>query len=82
MAPGYAGSERYVNELAVRDGDLITASGAGPVEFARELLSYLGVMPEERLAVWYHLFKFGRFPEGVDPAAYFAEEEAAEVAGA
>ena len=35
------GRRRYVDELAVTDGDLITGSGAAPVEFAREVLARL-----------------------------------------
>jgi putative intracellular protease/amidase len=63
MVPAYAGYDRYVDELAVRDRGVITASGVGPTEFAREIFEELQVFSPEDRAVWYHLFKHGRFPE-------------------
>jgi putative intracellular protease/amidase len=72
VAPGYAGSALYRDDLAVRDRGIITASGTGSVEFAREVLAELDVLDEEKRAIWFHLFKTGRFPPGVDPAAFFA----------
>jgi putative intracellular protease/amidase len=39
--PGYAEAMNYVDAPAVRDRGLITASGLGDVEFARELLEEL-----------------------------------------
>jgi putative intracellular protease/amidase len=65
-APEYRGSARYVDELAVRDRGVITASGAAPVDFAREIFEELDIFSEADRAVWYHLFKHGRMPE---PAA-------------
>lgn len=66
MVPSYAGAARYVDTLAVRDGGVITASGVGPTEFAREIFEELDVFSAADRPVWYHLFKHGRFPE---PAA-------------
>jgi putative intracellular protease/amidase len=63
MVPAYAGSNLYVDELAVRDRGVITASGVGPTEFAREIFEELQVFSPEDRPVWYHLFKHGRFPE-------------------
>ena len=63
MVPTYAGSSRYVDELAVRDRGVITASGVGPTEFAREIFEELQVFSPADRPVWYHLFKHGRFPE-------------------
>jgi len=65
-APGYHGDSRYVDTLAVRDRGVITASGLGPVDFAREIFEELGVFSESDRPLWYHLFKHGRMPE---PAA-------------
>jgi putative intracellular protease/amidase len=62
MVPAYAGSNRYVDELAVRDRGLITASGVGPTEFAREIFEELQIFSPADRPVWYHLFKHGRFP--------------------
>jgi putative intracellular protease/amidase len=63
MASEYAGGGQYVDELAVRDRRVITASGLGPTEFAREIFEELGVCTAEERPVWYHLFKHGRFPQ-------------------
>jgi putative intracellular protease/amidase len=62
FAPGYGGEAGYVDALAVRDRGMITASGAAPVEFAREVLAELGVLSESDREVWYQLFKTGRMP--------------------
>lgn len=61
--PSYHGSSRYVEALAVRDRGVITASGLGPIEFAREIFEQLGVFSPEDRRLWYHVFKHGRFPE-------------------
>jgi putative intracellular protease/amidase len=66
LAPGYAGAARYVTELAVRDRGVITASGLGPTEFAREIFEELEVFTAAERPVWYHLFKHGRFPDPRD----------------
>ena len=63
MASEYAGGGRYVDTLAVRDRGVITASGLGPTEFAREIFEELEVFTAEERPVWYHLFKHGRFPQ-------------------
>jgi len=61
--PTYQGSSRYVDALAVHDRGVITASGLGPIEFAREIFEQLGVFSPEDRRLWYHVFKHGRFPE-------------------
>jgi hypothetical protein len=63
MAPEYTGAAQYVDELSVRDRRVITASGLGPTEFAREIFEELEVFTAEERPVWYHLFKHGRFPQ-------------------
>jgi len=63
QVPSYQGSSHYVDALAVRDRGLITASGLGPVEFAREIFEELGVFSPDDRRLWYHVFKHGRFPE-------------------
>ena len=63
LVPEYAGGGQYVDELAVRDRRVITASGLGPTEFAREIFEELDVFTAEERPVWYHLFKHGRFPQ-------------------
>lgn len=61
-AAGYDAGDRYRPELAVRDRGVITASGVGPTEFAREIFAELGVFSEADREVWYRLFKYGEFP--------------------
>jgi len=53
---GYGGAAHYVAEPAVTDGDLITASGVAPVEFARAIFARLDVFSPEVLASWYRLY--------------------------
>jgi putative intracellular protease/amidase len=59
MVPEYSGGGRYVDALAVRDRGLITASGLGAVEFAREIFEELRVFSETDRPVWFQLFKHG-----------------------
>lgn len=67
---GYAGAARYVDEPAVTDGDLITASGVAPVHFAREIFARLDLYEPHVLDAWFTLYGLG------DPAGYFALVEA------
>lgn len=55
-APGYGGAPNYIPEPAVTDGNLITATGLAPVEFAREIFIRLDVMSRETLNTWYNLY--------------------------
>jgi putative intracellular protease/amidase len=64
-ATGYAGADRYVDQPAVTDGDLITASGVAPAHFAREVLARLDLYPEGVLDSWLKLYG------DRDPAGYF-----------
>jgi putative intracellular protease/amidase len=62
LVPEYRGASRYVDALAVRDRGLITASGLGPIEFAREIFEELRILSDSDRPIWFHLFKHGRFP--------------------
>ena len=53
---GYAGTDHYVDELVVTDGDLITANPVAPVEFARAVFARLGLYEPGVLASWYKLY--------------------------
>ena len=64
-ATGYRGGDRYRDEPAVTDGDLVTASGTAPVEFAREVLGRLDLYEPEVLESWYKLFGL-RDPAGFE----------------
>jgi putative intracellular protease/amidase len=56
---GYAGGDRYVDERAVVDGDLITAGPQSPVQFARATLERLGLATERTLEAYEALFHRG-----------------------
>ena len=60
QVPDYTFEGDYVDQLAVRDRGLITASGLGAVEFAREIFAELGVFSEGDLELWYRMFKYGQ----------------------
>jgi putative intracellular protease/amidase len=70
-ATGYAGAERYVDERAVVDGDLITAGPQSPVQFARATLARLGLASDETLEAYEAVFDRG------DPSGYPALMQAA-----
>lgn len=55
VAPGYRGEKLYLEEGAVADGGLVTASGLASLDFARETLRALGVMKNKTLDAWYEL---------------------------
>jgi len=62
---GYAGGDRYVDERAVVDGDLITAGPQSPVQFARATLERLGLASERTLDAYeafFHDGDLGAFP--------------------
>jgi putative intracellular protease/amidase len=56
---GYAGDDRYVNERAVVDAELITAGPQSPVQFARAALGRLGLASERTLDAYERLFHGG-----------------------
>ena len=62
---GYGGAELYRDEPAVTDGNLITATGVAPVEFARAIMAKLEVFEPSVLDSWYKLY--GK----QDPAGFF-----------
>jgi putative intracellular protease/amidase len=60
----------YVDELAVTDQHLITASGLGSLEFAREVLKQLDIYTDGETSEWYEMFK-----HGVIPARYHTTQD-------
>lgn len=62
MLPGYADDDFYVDRLAIADGNLITASGLGSVEFACEILRLLAIYNDEEIRELYDMFKHGIIP--------------------
>jgi putative intracellular protease/amidase len=59
VAPHYKGDAYYQEDRAVSDGNLITASSAGPLQFARYILQQLEVFSDEALEAWYNYFNTG-----------------------
>lgn len=62
--PGYSEAHNYVHAPAVRDRRLVTASGLGDVEFARELFEELNVLSADDRALWAQMFRSARLPGG------------------
>jgi putative intracellular protease/amidase len=62
MVPEYNDEDLYVEELAVTDQKIITASGLGSVEFAREVIRELGLYSEADALIWFEMFKRGVIP--------------------
>lgn len=57
----YAGEARYLEQQAVRDGNLITANGSAYLEFGKEVLTALEAAPQKEIDEWYDFFKKGYY---------------------
>jgi hypothetical protein len=57
FCPEYIGENFYINQPAVTDDNLITASGIAPLEFSYEILKRTNLMKTETLEAWYQLYK-------------------------
>jgi putative intracellular protease/amidase len=64
FVPDYQEEELYVDWLAVSDQGIITANGAGFIEFADEIIKTLEIYSEQERQVWFDLFKHGVMPQG------------------
>ncbi|MEG1608912.1 MAG: glutamine amidotransferase, partial [Clostridia bacterium] len=62
----YNGKEHYLNELSVVDKNLITASSAGGLLWARQIIEYLGIYTARKTEAWYQYYATG-------DAKYFME---------
>ena len=71
---GYRGGDLYEEAPAVTDGDVITASGVAPVDFALHIFRRLDLFAPPVAEAWFGLFKTGR-PE------FFAALQAAVAEG-
>lgn len=58
----YTGESNYVNEQAVRDGNIVTANGTAPIEFCREILYVLEADTPEVIEESYQHYKNGFSP--------------------
>lgn len=61
-APLYTGEARYIDLPSVQDGQIVTASGLGFIEFARNVFMALKTAPAERIEQFYSICKAGFFP--------------------
>ncbi len=59
LVADYSDESYYVEELAVTDKKIITASGLGSVEFGREIIKQLNLYGEAETKVWFEMFKHG-----------------------
>jgi putative intracellular protease/amidase len=57
VCPTYTGESLYLQQPAVIDGDLITASGVAPLDFAYTILNKLEVFLPATLEAWYKLYQ-------------------------
>ena len=58
-SPHYLGEDNYKDCLSVSDSNLITASVAGNLEFTRDIMLKLNILPEEFISNWYNYYKTG-----------------------
>ncbi len=57
ICQSYSGENNYLNEPAVTDENLITATGLAPLEFAYEILKRIGAMKKNTVDAWYYMHK-------------------------
>lgn len=59
LASNYKGTEKYKEYPAVLDENIITASSAGSLLWARYILEYLKLFSQETINAWYNYFATG-----------------------
>jgi transcriptional regulator GlxA family with amidase domain len=59
FSSAYKGAERYQQQPAVSDKNIITGGGVYPLEFAREIFAYLKLMDDAAIEKWFQLYKNG-----------------------
>lgn len=59
----YNGAARYLNAPSVRDGNLVTASGVGFLDFTCNMLAALNAAQEKEIEAMKAAFTSGMFPE-------------------
>jgi putative intracellular protease/amidase len=57
ISSGYRGTAFYCGVPAVTDGNVITATGLAPVDFAREIFKALNLYSPATIENWYAMFK-------------------------
>ncbi|EQB1799753.1 glutamine amidotransferase [Listeria monocytogenes] len=66
FSSSYKGQSSYINELSVGDNNLITASSAGALLWAKQIIAHLDVFESNTLESWYAYFDTG------DPKDFYA----------
>ena len=59
----YEEQSGFSNPTAIRDQNIITASGIASIEFAKEIFKMLELFDESSIEKWYQLFKYGTWQE-------------------
>jgi putative intracellular protease/amidase len=67
-ARGYLGADNYVETRAVRDERIISATGLGALEFAREVFAELRAFTDTEIVEWYEMYRTGRQAAASGPA--------------
>lgn len=57
ICPHYNGENYYQDKPAVTDGNLVTATGIAPLEFAMHVLKVMDVFDSVTLDAWFNLYK-------------------------
>ncbi len=57
----YSGAKYYKNQQVVRSQNIITANGTASLEFAKEELLGLNIMPSQEVEQWYRFYKLGYY---------------------
>lgn len=71
LSANYTGEHLYKPVQAVRDGNIITANGCAPLEFAEQSLVALGLLNENEAARWRNAFKNGLYEATADALWWF-----------
>ena len=59
MSQHYRGHDYYKDEIAVQDGNLITASSAGSLLWAKFIIEELGLYSKTTIEAWFNYFSTG-----------------------
>ena len=59
MSQHYRGQDYYKDEIAVQDGNLITASSAGSLLWAKFIIEELGLYSKTTIEAWFNYFSTG-----------------------
>lgn len=77
MSKNYNGKQYYIDELAVKDGNLVTASSAGSLLWARYILEGLNIFSPKTIEAWYNCFLTGNAKYYSEMFQSFNEQEEA-----